>query len=68
MDLKMIPGCNRRKRKGMAGGFVIYTYSGEADGYTLSRAVKEVWGDRRRLVEIEMCGERMRKQRGPMIC
>lgn len=52
----------------MAGGFVIYTYSGEADGYTLSRAVKEVWGDRRRLVEIEMCGERMRKQRGPMIC
>ena len=26
VDLKMIPGCNRRKRKVMAGGFVIYTY------------------------------------------
>eukprot|EP00434_Breviolum_minutum_P003898 symbB.v1.2.003425.t1/scaffold183.1/size281544/9 len=54
MDLKMIPGCNRRKRKVMAGGFVIYTYSGEVDGYTLSRAVKEVGGDRRRLVEVDV--------------
>ena len=33
---------------------MIYTYSGEADGYTLSRAVKEVGGERRRLVEVDV--------------
>ena len=54
MDLKKIPGCNRRKRKVMMNGFVIYTYAGEDEGYTLSRAVKEVGGDVRRLVEIDV--------------
>ena len=52
-DLRRIPGCNRRKRKKMQGGFVAHLYAGEKEGYDLGRAFKEVGGDANRLVEID---------------
>ena len=55
VDLKGLPGCNRRRRRVLEKeGFVVHLYAGEKDGYTLSRALKECGGDRRRLVEIDI--------------
>ena len=52
-----LPECNRRRRRVLREGFVVYLYAGEKDGYTLSRALKEVGGDLRRLVEIDILRE-----------
>ena len=46
---------NRRKRRlWKREGVVLHLYSGEKDGYTLSRALKEVGGDPRRLIELDV--------------
>ena len=53
--LRGLPGCNRSRRKLLSEqGFVAHLYAGESDGYTLTRALQEVGGDRRRLVEIDI--------------
>ena len=53
-----LPGCNRRRRRLLREGFVVYLYAGEKDGYTLARAMKEVGGDDRRMIEIDILRER----------
>ena len=54
-DLSALPGCNRRRRKKMQEeGFIAHLYAGEADGYSLSRAFKEVGGDNNLLLEIDL--------------
>ena len=35
-------------------GFIAHLYAGEADGYSLSRAFKEVGGDNNLLLEIDL--------------
>ena len=37
---------------------MVYLYAGEKDGYTLARAMKEVGGDDRRMIEIDILRER----------
>ena len=56
-SLHGLPGCNRRRRRLLQEGFVVYLYAGEKDGYTLGRAMKEVGGDERRLLEIDVLRE-----------
>ena len=51
-DLSGIP-LNRSRRRKLQEGFV-HLYAGEEEGYTLSRALKEVGGDKTRLVEIDL--------------
>ena len=53
-----LPDCNRRRRKLLEEGFVVYIYAGEKEGYSLARAMKEVGGDPRRLVEIDILREK----------
>ena len=51
----LIPLANRRKRKfWRSNGVVIHAFAGEKDGYTLSRALKEVGGDCRGLYETDL--------------
>ena len=58
LDLRRIPGCNRRKRRTLEReGFVVHLYAGPDEGYTLSRALKEVGGDPQRLVEVDILRE-----------
>ena len=52
-DLSGIP-LNRSRRRKLLDGFVLHLYTGEDDGYTLGRALKEVGGDKTRLVEIDV--------------
>ena len=52
-DLSGIP-LNRSRRRKLLDGFVLHLYAGEDDGYTLGRALKEVGGDKTRLVEIDV--------------
>ena len=50
-----LPECNRRRRKVMEEeGFVVHLYAGVKDGHTLSRALQECGGDKRRLLEIDI--------------
>ena len=57
-DLRGLPGCNRRKRKLIKdNGLVVNLYAGNREGYTMERAVKEVGGDQRLLVEIDLLRE-----------
>eukprot|EP00438_Fugacium_kawagutii_P016096 Skav225959 [mRNA] locus=scaffold6030:76316:83572:- [translate_table: standard] len=50
-----IPG-NKRKRKSMRKeGFVVHLFSGPEEGFHLGRAWKEMGGDERRLVEVDLC-------------
>ena len=44
-DLRQLPDCNRRRRK---------VYAGKKEGYWMGRAVKEIGGDPRKLVEIDI--------------
>ena len=54
-SLKGLPECNRRRRKIMEEeGFVLHLYAGSRDGYTLSRALQECGGDKRRLLEVDV--------------
>ena len=54
-SLKGLPECNRRRRKIMEEeGFVLHLYAGGRDGHTLSRALQERGGDRRRLLEVDV--------------
>ena len=54
-DLGRLPGCNRRRRRVMEReGFVAHLYAGKDEGYTLGRAFREIGGDKRRLVEIDI--------------
>ena len=63
-DLKGIPDANRRRRKVMTSqGFLVHLYAGESAGYSLSRAFKEVGGDGRRLVEIDVKREDSEKHK-----
>lgn len=56
MDLRGLPQVNRRRRKRiMREGALIHLYAGEKEGYTLSRAMKEIGADRSTLVEIDLC-------------
>ena len=57
-DLHGLPDCNRRRRKLLNEGFVVYLYAGEKEGYWLGRAVKEVGGDPRKLVEVDILRDR----------
>ena len=52
-DLSGLP-LNRSRRRKLQEGFVVHLYAGEEEGYTLSRALKEVGGDKTRLVEIDL--------------
>ena len=52
-DLSGLP-LNRPRRRKLQEGFVVHLYAGEEEGYTLSRALKEVGGDKTRLVEIDL--------------
>ena len=46
---------NKRLRKKMRNeGFVAYLYSGPSEGFTLSRALKQLGGDQERLLEIDV--------------
>ena len=56
-SLHGLPGSNRRRRRLLQEGFVVYLYAGEKEGYTLGRAMKEVGGDERRLLEIDVLRE-----------
>ena len=50
-----IPKANKRMRKlWYSKGLTIHLYSGEPDGFTLERALKEVGGDEKRLLEIDI--------------
>lgn len=52
-DLKSL--ANRRRRKlWRKQGVVAHVFSGEKEGYTLSRALKEVGADQRRLLEVDI--------------
>ena len=57
-DLRGLPDCNRRRRKLLNEGFVVYLYAGEKEGYWLGRAVKEVGRDPRKLVEVDILRDR----------
>ena len=57
-DLHGLPDCNRRRRKLLNEGFVVYLYAGEKEGYWLGRAVKEVGGDPRKLVKVDILRDR----------
>ena len=64
-DLKGIPGCNRRHQKIMEKeGFVAHLYAGSSEGYPLKRALKEVGGDTRRLIEIDIVRENEKATQG----
>ena len=52
-DLSGLP-LNRSRRRKLQEGFVVHLYAGVEEGYTLSRALKEVGGDKTRLVEIDL--------------
>ena len=47
---------NRRRRKlwKREGGVTVYLYSGERTGYTYERAVKELGGDQRKVVQVDI--------------
>ncbi len=47
---------NRRRRKlwKREGGVTVYLYSGEKNGYTFERAVKELGGDQRKVVQVDV--------------
>ena len=55
-SLKGLPECNRRRRRKIMEeeGFVLHLYAGSRDGYTLSRALQECGGDKRRLLEVDV--------------
>ena len=55
VNLRGLPKTNRRKRKKiLREGAMIHLYGGEDEGYTLSRALKEVGADRSTLVEVDV--------------
>ena len=54
VDLRGLPECNRRRRKVLDQGFVVSIYAGKKEGYWLGRAVKEVGGDPRRVLEVDI--------------
>eukprot|EP00438_Fugacium_kawagutii_P029112 Skav233709 [mRNA] locus=scaffold2120:28636:35173:- [translate_table: standard] len=57
-DLKRLPGSNRRKKKILKEhGMIVNLYAGPRDGYTMERALREVGGDQRRLVEVDLLRE-----------
>ena len=47
---------NRRRRKlwRKEGGAMVYLYSGEKSGYTYERAVKELGGDHRKVIQVDI--------------
>ena len=47
---------NRRRRKlwKKEGGVTVYLYSGERTGYTYERAVKELGGDHRKVIQVDL--------------
>ena len=57
-SLRGLPECNRRRRRIMEEkGFAVHLYAGPREGYTLLGALKEVGGDTRRLLEIDVLRE-----------
>lgn len=67
VDLRGLPECNRRRRKVLDRGFVVSVYAGKKEGYWLGRAVKEVGGGPRRVVEIDILRDEG-FQEGKLIC
>ena len=49
--------CGNRRRRRLwrrEGGVTVYLYSGENSGYTYARAVKELGGDHRKVVQVDL--------------
>ena len=62
----VVPLANRRIRKvWRKKGVMVHAFSGPKDGYTLSRASKEVGGDQRTLYEFDKMHEKPEKDLGP---
>ena len=49
-----LPANKRLRKKMRKEGFVAYLYSGPQEGFTLSRALKQLGGDQERLLEIDI--------------
>lgn len=54
-DLKPLPGLNKRGRKRAArDGLVVHLYAGPKEGFTLSRAAKEVGAQENQILEVDV--------------
>ena len=62
----VVPLANRRPRKiWRRNGVMVHAFSGSKDGYTLSRAFKEVGGDQRMLYEFDKLHQKVEKDLSP---
>ena len=62
----VVPLANRRTRKVWKKmGVMVHAFSGSKDGYTLSRALREVGGDPRMLYEFDKLHQKPEKDLGP---
>ena len=62
----VVPLANRRTRKiWKRNGVMVHAFSGSKEGYTLSRAFKEVGGDQRMLYEFDKLHQKVEKDLSP---
>ena len=53
-DVKALPGNRRSRKTWRRDGCVLHLLAGEKEGYTFERAVKEVCGSKRQVIEVDI--------------